>query len=261
MSYQQIIDEFGTEGTIHLGEDWGQGPWMFGGITTALMMHRLRRRPEIAGRSPRTLTVQFVAPIRADAFEIETEILRVGRTMAHGQARVVQGGKICSVVTVSFGQLREGDFPSFAAPPPPQLASFDALRPPPFRAAMPKFTQYVDYRFDPELLPYTGADQGRVGGWCKFTGPVREDAAMLMALSDAWPPAVFQMCTQPRLAASVDMSVQLMREFPADALTESVYRYEAKTIHAGGGFAEEISWVWNEAGEPLARMRQLVILP
>ena len=112
----------------------------------------------------------------------------------------------------------------------------------------------------PQLFEGEKTRAAITGGWLNLREGRPLDAALLVAYTDAWPPAVFASSELPPTARNVptiDLSVhvrapELSRVGPADPVL-AVFR----TREVRDGYLEEDGEIWSRDGELLAHSRQL----
>ena len=91
-------------------------------------------------------------------------------------------------------------------------------------------------------------------------GPL--DAARLVAILDAWPPAAVGVSRGWCPVASLEMTVHFLVPLPPAAGGSSAdwLFFEARCDHAEGGLADERAVIFDARGTPLATAQQLVAL-
>ena len=100
----------------------------FGGVTAATALNALLQREERIG-DPLSLTANFMAPIKAGAFDVETKLIRSNRSTQHWSVQVVQEGEpVLGAIAVFAARretwgLREAVPP--VAPPPEECRNFE----------------------------------------------------------------------------------------------------------------------------------------
>ena len=254
------------EATFHADIDpawWVQrGP--NGGYLTAIVLRALEARVDDPARSPRSLTVHFVAPPTAGTTTIVTTLERAGRSLTSGSARVTQDGRLVALAVAACSSARSG--PAFCDRTPPIVPEPDALpatRPSP---EMPPISHRWDVRWAVGHRPEPGtapAARAHVGGWIRLEEPQPLDAPAIAAVTDAWLPAIFTRTDEPLIVPTVDLTVHFRSQLPhpglaADGFVLAVF----STTVAADGFLEEDSEVWAPDGTLLAQSRQLAaILP
>jgi acyl-CoA thioesterase len=249
----------GDEHEANLGADWAQGRAAFGGIVAALGLRALSERLP-AERALRSLMVDFIAPVAPGPVVIEARVLREGRALTHGEARIVQEGEVCAVLVGAFGAARETLVRVPGAAPPPSRAVDELPRLPYVEGRFPRFTQHFEYRWTTSGFPFSGSAEAKLGGYVRHAGPAPSDLAGLLCLIDAWPPAVLPLLHTPAPASSVTWMVDVLApEAVAAHRWDAFYRYEAETVAAGDGYGSVESRTWAPDGTLVAAARQLVV--
>lgn len=237
---------------------WGQGRATFGGLVAALAYRKMQGVVQ-ANRPLRALQVAFVGPVTVDEpMAVEVELLREGRAASQVEARIRQGGEIRLVALGSFGGERESQVQvaPYAAPEVPSPEACRALDH--IKGVTPEFTQHIEMRWAFGNLPFAGKPDREMGGWMRFREPGSEMTdAHVIALVDAWPPAVLQHVKQPVPASSMSWSLEIVHPRPEMKANEPLL-YRAEIDQAGSGYGHTHATVWNRHGELLALSRQTV---
>lgn len=237
---------------------WGQGRATFGGLVAALTFQKMQGAVQ-PGRPLRALQVAFVGPVTVDEpITFEVELLREGRAASQVQGRLRQGGEVRLAALASFGSERESSV-MVAADPAPEMPAPDAC--PELRhipGVTPEFTQHIDMRWAFGHFPFAGKPAREMGGWMRFreAGNAMGDAHVI-ALVDAWPPAVLQHLKQPAPASSMSWSLEIVHPRPVMQADDPLL-YRAVIDQAGGGYGHTQATIWNRQGELVALSRQTV---
>lgn len=257
MNFDGILAD-GADGTLSIDSSWGQGRAMFGGLVASLAFERMRSVVQ-PGRPMRSLQVSFVGPVEADMLvAVNAELLREGKSVSQVQARLVQSGETRLVALGSFGGDRESGV-KVTPPAAPHAPSPEDCVSLPFRSGLsPAFTQHIEMRWAFGSLPFTGKRDLEMGGWMRFRTPPEEITdAHLVALVDAWPPALLPHLSKPAPASSLSWSLDIMHPRPAIA-TDEWLLYKATIDQAGSGYGHAQAKIWNARGELVALSRQTV---
>ncbi|MCA9794105.1 MAG: thioesterase family protein [Candidatus Eremiobacteraeota bacterium] len=239
---------------VHLDPDWSIGRGVYGGLLAALLLKAFEERASL-GR-PRSLTVQYCAPATPGPARLQARLARQGtRTQMLVGSIEDQHGLVAQALA-TFG-LSRTDERILDPTPPPAVAPPERLEPPPASPIMPTFTQHLDYRLCLGAMPYSGADQGLLGGWIRWREPRPHDFVGLAALLDAWPPAVLPLYDKPIKAATAELTYHFLSdELPQD----DWLLFEATCPSLAAGYAEEQASLWSRRGKLLARAYQLVTI-
>jgi acyl-CoA thioesterase len=244
--------------TIDAG--WCQGRGAYGGLLGAGILRALLADVGDKRRVPRTMTIHFSAPAAPGPLTLETRLERKGAAVATWSARALQDGGVVTLVSATFAAPRSNplSYNDARAPvlPPwrdvPQLDAGDVA---------PVFTRLLEYWPALGYPPYSGAPEARLGGYLRIPGAGKVDAPLAIALLDAWPPAAVTRLTDPRGAASVDMTVHFFEDLPLEsAEADEPHLVVVTSRQAGGGYAEELCELFAPDGRLIAQARQLVAL-
>ncbi len=113
--------------------------------------------------------------------------------------------------------------------------------------------------------PYSGrraapGEPIETGGWMRSPEPQRIDAAYAAQLTDFWWPPAFEVMTVPAIAPTIDLTVHVHADLPADGLDPTAVLGHYRTAVAAGGLEEEDATLYLPDGTVLARARQLALL-
>ena len=110
--------------------------------------------------------------------------------------------------------------------------------------------------------PWDGpSSQAETGGWIRLREPRPYDAALVVALTDAWYPAIFTRVQEPMGVPTIDLTVHirsveaLQRMRPEDWMA-----VHFRTTVASEGFLEEDGEIWTPDGTLVAHSRQLGLI-
>lgn len=247
-----------TSQAVTIPENWGQGRATFGGMVAALMYQRIALQVA-ADRPVRALMVSFVAPVAAGAIDVRVQLLREGKAASQLQATAYQGDQVCAVMLASFAGERESmvrvepdTAPAFSAP--------EEVQPFPFIPGLtPDFTQYFDYRYTLGKMPFMGSTQKEMGGWIKLREESTQaiSVAQILALLDAWPPAVFSMLKKPASGSSLTWNISFV-DLPEDCSASDWWQYLADIQSSANGYSHIDGTLWDKHGKVAVISRQTV---
>lgn len=211
-------------------------------------------------RRPRVLQVSFVGPLPSGPFEVHTRTLRSGRHVTQVQADVISGGSLRAVVLGAFGADRESVL-RVEPPACPTLPQPCTLGEMPFiEGATPVFVRHFEFRWGIGETPFTGADEGEVGGYVRFRadkGPVDEEA--VAGLMDAWPPPNLPMMRVPAASSSLTWALEFLED-PATTDMGDYLVYHGTTAAAAQGYTISEAWLWDGQGRAIARGVQTITI-
>ncbi|XVX19888.1 thioesterase family protein [Actinomycetota bacterium] len=262
---QDMLDQAAAGGPVQVAEGWGQGRATYGGLVGALLLAAIRGRVEREAREGmprqplRSLTVSFVAPMAPGTTEATAVVLRAGKNVTQGQALLRQKGEVVGAALASFGAQRDSSLALAPAHPMPRLPAPDTVSRIPFiPGRTPDFFAHVDLRQVGGALPFTGAQSSGINGWMRLDrAPERFVEEHLVALADAWPPAVSQMLQRPAPASSLTWTLEIIDKLEGIE-PDAFWAYEVSTDTARDGYAHTHAILWRADGTPAAISRQTI---
>lgn len=240
-------------------ESWLQGRGVYGGLPAAWLAQAGAAAVGRPGRRLRTLTVHLAAPVPPRAVTARAREVRKGAHVSQVTGELVDGEDVLATMVATFGSDRPG-LPDHSGPACPALPPPEGSPRMPSLPLLPAFARHhIDYRYAIGGMPYT-ASPAHLGGWARFDGGATPGVAMLVALSDVWPPALLPALDGPRGAATVDLTLHLHAPLADDASRDDLYAYEARITQATGGYAEERAHLWDKHGRCLMSVRQALVV-
>lgn len=230
-------------------DGWQQGRGAFGGLVLATLLRAIERSEPDPGRTTRALIGDLCGPVLPGPFEIVVETLRRGNNLSNLDARLLQNGEVQARASAVLCVPRVSVVVPMRSPPatPDWDALVDIGMGPPMA---PVFTAHFEYR--PATAMFAEPDGTR--GWLRPRTPLdRLDGPALIAMLDAWWPAIFAVEGRPRPVATVSFTAELLR--PLASL-----RADVPLLHVGRvaavseGFFVEFRELWQ--GEQLVAMNQ-----
>jgi acyl-CoA thioesterase len=239
---------------------WGQGRASFGGLVAALAFEAMRAKVPV-GRPVRSLAITFVGPVAADVpVSFQAEVLREGKAVSQLCLRAVQDGQVVTMVQGSFGAARASAI-DVAPLPAPQIEPAERCQELPYlRGVTPEFTRFLAMRWGIGGMPFTNNPSRQMGGWVRLRGEAEPQAlseAHLLALVDAWPPAVLPHLKSPAPGSSLTWNIEFVQPL-RELSTEHWCLYRAEIEHARDGYGHIAAALWSPAGELIAISRQTV---
>lgn len=241
---------------------WGQGRSVFGGLAVALVYQSMRERVP-ADRPVRSLAVTFVAPMQCETpLHIEVDVLREGRAVSQLLGRVTQAGEVVTLVQASFGASRASAVTVDAEPAPRLNGPSDSEELLYLPGLTPDFIRHFELRWAQGGMPFSGTPAREMGGWVRLRGeaphqPLSE--AVLLALVDAWPPALLSFLQRPAPGSSLTWTIELIQPLPV-ANVDDYFLYQARVEQARDGYGHVAANLWTVNGELLAISRQTVVV-
>lgn len=226
-----------------------------GGYGLAISLRALAA--EMPFPDPVATAAFFHAPARSGPGEIRTEIVRRGRSVATGEARLIQDEREIMRVVASYSDLEQAVGLTTELGAPPALVASEAnvdLDP---AGAFPGST--LPERFNYRVVEPHGWRVGAPSGNATlefaigFAEPRRIDALALSLIVDVCPRAVYE------LGQYMPLTLQLTMHVRARAQAGSL-RGRVRTRHVHHGYHEEDLDLWDSAGTLVAQSRQLAML-
>jgi acyl-CoA thioesterase len=245
---------------VRIPAQWAQGRASFGGLVAALVYQAMRAKVP-AERPARSLAITFVGPAAPDvSISFEVEVLREGKAVSQVLGRAIQDGQVVSIVQGSFGAGRESRI-VVKSEQAPQAKAVDECQEMPYIANVtPEFTRYLAMRWAFGGMPFSNNPSREMGGWVRLRDqdsaePVNE--AHLLALVDAWPPAVLSHLSAPAPGSSLTWTIEFVQPV-GELSTLDWCLYRAQIEHARDGYGHVAAALWSPKGELLAISRQTV---
>lgn len=245
---------------VTIPADWAQGRASFGGLMVALQYEAMRAQvaPE---RVLRSLAVTFVGPAEPGvSISFEVEVLREGKAVSQVLGRAVQNGQVVTLVQGSFGASRASAVSIESMPAPDMKAVQDCPLLPYIKGVTPEFMRHLSMGWAVGALPFTGRGTREMGGWVRLAGDVKDEPLTethLLALIDAWPPALLPLLNKPTAGSTLTWTVEFVQPLPV-AGTLDWCKYLAVIEHARDGYGHVAANLWAPNGELIAISRQTV---
>jgi acyl-CoA thioesterase len=207
---------------------------------------------------PVVASATYLRPGAPGPARIETEVVRAGRRVATGEARLLQDDREIVRLLATFSDLGQANGRTEVQSLPPEL-------PPPSDArdlidgAPPLPGVNITERFEYRAAELPGWAQGSPKGtadlafWLRFRDGREPDPIALCAMVDCAAPAVLELGVPG--SATIELTVHV-RGRPARGWLAC----RALTRHVIGGFHEEDFEIWDSAGALVAQSRQFAVL-
>ncbi|OZB11021.1 MAG: acyl-CoA thioesterase II [Marinobacter sp. 34-60-7] len=258
MTFDELLAAVRQSNEVVIPPSWGQGRATFGGLVAALVFERMSAQVA-PGRAMRALQVSFVGPVEPDVpAQFEASLLREGKAVSQVEGRILQNGEPKLVCLASFG----GDRESVVQVPPlpaPEATAVDQCQSLPYlKGVTPEFTRHIEMRWAFGNMPFSGRGGREMGGWMQFREPPAQwTDAHIVALVDAWPPALLPHIKGPAPASSLTWTIEFVQPQPAIGRNDWLL-YRAEIEHAKDGYGHTAAMIWREDGELVAISRQTV---
>lgn len=242
-------------------EGWGQGRATFGGAVAALLVARMRGELADPTTPLRTHSVVFVAPVVPGPARVEVEVLRTGKSATLLRGSLIQDGVVAATAQAAFAANRTSAvrLDAGARNPHPEAPAVETVtRLPYIPGTTPDFFAKVALHPTQGGFPYSGSAEPDFSGWMRLDETVaRFEVEHLVALIDAWPPAIAPMLKEVVPVSSLAWTVDLL-ETPAPAAGSDHWFYQVRTDGAHDGYGHTRALVWAADGTLVATSQQTV---
>ncbi|EAQ00454.1 hypothetical protein JNB_09784 [Janibacter sp. HTCC2649] len=247
-----------THGQAELTDGWVIGEAVNGGIVMSLVTQAATEALAAAGSHTDLVafSTTFLATSQPGTVDLETTILRTGRSFSTAEVTMSQAGKVCVRHTATFADLDANSAPIHREEVPPALPDPDQCAPALRMGFAEKIAilDRVDIRIDPATAGWAigqPARDGEMRAWIRFKDGREPDVASLPFFLDALPPVTMTfgaMGWAPTIAFSGHI-----RSRPVPGWL----RMRITTNNVIGGLFEEDAIIWDSRGRVVAQSRQL----
>jgi acyl-CoA thioesterase len=247
---------------IDVPDGWQQGKGAFGGLVIGSMAAAMAATLP-AARPLRSLTATLGGALGVGPARIAVSPWREGGSVSVASAQLSSGGEAVAQATALFGDARPTERDGVELPAPPELAAGwrDVTAVPMDAPFKPRFTRHFEYRTTGPG-PFAGS-VAPAAGWLRPLLAPDDDAphtdATLVAMADAWWPAVLCAETRPRGAVTVAFTLQLCAAPAALPASEPLY-HRGRSLAVHDGFVVEQRELWTAAGQLVALNQQTLAL-
>ncbi len=163
-------------------------------------------------------------------------------------------------VLACFSAPRNSNVEVKHLPVSPSILPVQAYKFPFLKGVVPDCIQHMDMRFTSKAMPFSGSDNSEVSGWMRIDqSPAELSDASIIAMIDAWPPAVLPMMKKPAPASTVTWNIEFIQP-RAQLNTDDFLYYQCNAVQAESGYAHTEGKVFHPNGQLLALSRQLVAI-
>ncbi len=249
--------------TFDIAEDWQQGRTAYGGIVCAIAAQAMR---DVAGADwppdvhLRALQCSFVSVVAAGRVQVEVEVLRQGRNVCQVLARVIEGGRLGSVLLGVYS----ADRPSALTPRRPErptaLVEAEALPSVPFQPGrMPPFMQHMEMRWAEGGAPFSARPGDRSSIHLRLrdndSGAILPEVLTVLLADAPATPALGELA-RPALSSSVTWNLDLRAHGCVE--TQGWWRIDSQSLVVEGGYVNHRAQLWAPSGAPAALGTQVV---
>lgn len=239
-------------------DGWQQGRGAFGGLVLGTLARAMLHAEPEAERTLRALSGEIVGPVLPGAVDLTVNALRRGNAVSSWEARLSQNGEVLARASAVLGRARAADRDGTDAHAPAIAKPWREVDVIPVRPPLgPHFARMFEFRAD--AWPFQGGPRAEVEGWVRLAKPVPLGVPEVVALADAYWPALFAVETAPRPMATVSFTLELHAD-PATLDPAEPLRYRASAPATRQGYATEFRELWTARGELVALNQQVFVV-
>lgn len=256
LHYQQLAE---TTAQFAIHKEWGQGRSIFGGLTAALVLTHIEAQVDLSERDLRTVNIHFCGATQADLpCQLRHRVLSYGKSVIQVEGQLLQNGEVKTAIVACFTLPRRSsisiDLPAKQFPLSIEQAPKLVFE----KGKLPDFVQYFDLRYTNNNIPFSGSKDSLISGWMRFANPTEPlDNSGIIALIDAWPPAILPMLTKRAPSSTITWNMEFMYPRPALTVADLLY-YQCNAIEADQGYAHTEGKIYHPSGRLLALTRQMI---
>ncbi|WP_211242714.1 acyl-CoA thioesterase [Sinimarinibacterium sp. CAU 1509] len=239
-----------------VGNDWLQGRTLFGGLQVALIVRALRASAP-AEVPLRVIQATFIAPVPAGEVQIQTRLLRVGKSVMHCEGRIVAGDQTLCLVMAIFGRGRDSSL-HLAQTLPVDPDASTAREIPYVEGITPAFTKHYRMRWIAGGTPFTGATEAKTRVLVRNRQPQPLDECHLLGYADVIPSPALSMLRRPSPASSLTWTLELFRHKDDDDPSAD-WCMDAEVTQAADGYLAQTAALYAPDGTLAALSRQCVV--
>ena len=237
-----------------LSPEWNIGDNPNGGYMVACAMNAITKL--VPHADPMTITTHFLRPgLGGEPFEINVNVIRVGRTSSVARATLIQRGKERIEILCAFCDLETSvgvdtniSIPVIDLPPPDQCP----LRSGETQGIHLPILDRIEVRLHPEQAKAGTYPSAEVSGWIRFADGREPDTLSLPVFADAFPPSPFAMLGVVGWVPTLELTVHVRRK-PAPGWIKA----QLITRDLDQGRMIESGLLWDSTGQLVAQSRQL----
>jgi acyl-CoA thioesterase len=258
MNFDEVTDWPDHEGVrqLRVPEEWKQGRTTYGGVLAAAALRAMSGLS--GGRQARTISVQFLGPVRDEPAQLVARALRTGRSLTFADAVVSQGDEPCATFQAVFGDDRGSDInvPLEKVDVPDNPDAYVDL--PYIEGVIPQHVRNFQLRWTDGGPPFSGTQSTVLAGFVRFRDPPARGPERILGLLDSWPAPVLQQLTRHAPASSVTWTAHFVR--PDDVPAGDWCWFRSDAVSGGDGFATMVGRLYGPDGRLLAWLEQLVAI-
>jgi acyl-CoA thioesterase len=237
---------------------WNEGRSTWSGVVVAALARAIEATEPEKTRRLRNMTTELLAAVQPGPTEIAVRSLRRGGSQSTLQADLLREGKVLVTATAMLASARR----EVVKHPvdSPEAPSTDEVPPLPVAPGWPELMHRFEFR-PVTGSPFASAKEAVVRGWLRLVDPpAHADAALLLALVDAWWPAAWAVVQAPYMTATTTASSALACD-PSMVDLSAPLLFSGRTLFDHEGFQMEARELSDRTGRLLAtNLRTFVVL-
>jgi len=247
---------------VSIADTWNVLIGPNGGYIAAIILKGMK--DTLGDVQTRSVTFHFLSASLPGDANLHVNVEKRGRSLSTCTARLTQGDRTIAMCMATFASARESfTFRDFNMPevPDPEDVPLEQRMSPELVGHVP-FRDHFDQRLAIGPVPPTTDDEGRVGGWTRFTEHREFDDLAIVTISDSWFPGLFARNTPtPLHVPTVDHTVHFLTSapIPSSGLNDFLL-VDFTTSVAQEGYLIENGKIWSSEGHLIAQSRQLAVM-
>ncbi|MEL0083605.1 MAG: thioesterase family protein [Gammaproteobacteria bacterium] len=236
---------------LNFSDRWGVRNIPNGGYQMAAVARVLAE--QVPHPHPLTVTGHYLRPASPGPAEVTTELLKAGKAMSTGVARLYQNDKQTLHITASYSDLNKTAGPSSLEVEAPQFPAPEECIP--LSEVIKEETAIhntLETLLDPACTHWGQGESAEFRVWMRFRDHSAPDLWSLLLFADAQPPPIFNLIGYVGWVPTVELTVHLHKP-PAPGWLRARFR----NFIVQNGILEEDGEIWDSTGELVAVSRQM----
>lgn len=243
---------------FNVGDDWGQGRTIFGGMQGAMAVKAMRH---VLGHDAplRSLQVIFIRPVSIGEVTATAKILRQGNSATQVQAELHNSDAIRLTAIGIFGLDRASEVDDLPSAPPCRRSREEATPLPYMPDVMPNFLQHFETRVGEGIRPFSGAGHPHGKTYTRHCDPKLLTEAHMVAMGDVAPPVALASLTRFAPASSMSWQLELVQQ-PEALSGNKWFRVDSEALAGRNGYTWQNTNYWDEQGKLVMLSRQCIAI-
>jgi len=243
--------------TISVSKGWMQGRTVYGGLTASIALEAVHKKfPDLP--PIRSAQITFVGPA-GESFEIQTSVLRRGKSVTSIRADVVGDNGIGVSCLFVFGKARESIFDEsfirMPSVPSPESCGKYYL---PGAPLTPDFINHFDCRLARGKRPMSASKTHEHLVWIKHRDESAIGPCAMLAIADMSAPGLAAMMPKTGMISTMTWMVNFLHD--ELQTKDGWWLVGTKAENGKNGYSSENTAIWNSLGSCVATARQTVAI-